>query len=1729
MDIFKLRDTLVRDYRSYIESFLVIRDSRIRERVTQELELGLVCPSPLVQLNPSFEPGATIADLVREGLLHAECERIFRRKADKADPGQPLRLHRHQEEAIRTARTGQNYVLTTGTGSGKSLAYLVPIVDHVLRHGSGRGIQAIVIYPMNALANSQCIELEKFVKYGYAEGQSPVRFARYTGQESEVERDLILGRPPDILLTNYVMLELILTRPFERRLIQAAQGLRFLVLDELHTYRGRQGADVALLVRRVRDRLSADAMQCVGTSATLASEGSLEEQRAQVAEVASRIFGAPVWPEAVIAETLQRVTPERPLDDPEFVAALKSRLSAPLAETDLSFEDLVHDPLAIWVESVLGVERDPATGRLIRCRPRPVGGPDPDSAAMILARQTGEDPDRCAAAIQATLLAGSRCRNPSTGFPVFPFRLHQFVTRGETVHASLEPPSHRHLTMQGQQFVPGTERRHLLLPLCFCRECGQEFYVVERQENETTKKVFYRARDLETPCVDDEVFKPGYLFLPDPPPDDPTDPMPFIPEEWKEWVAGEPRILPGRRKMAPRPVRVTPDGQEHPDGLPAFFLPAPFRSCPRCLVTYDPKMAAASSDLMRVSVVGSGGRSSATTILTLSALRHLREAQDLPREAKKVLSFTDNRQDASLQSGHFNDFVEVALLRAALYKACCEAGPQALSTPSRQNDLTEEVFRALALPRALFAQNPTAGFLVARQTDEAMKDVLAYRLFRDLERGWRVHAPNLEQCGLLVIAYRSLEELCEAEECWKDCHPVLQAASPQTRLRVATVLMDHLRRQLAMDADCLNPEKQRALKRRSREFLVEPWAIDEDEKLVYASVAWPRSQTYPDDSALDVFLSGRCRYAQYLRRPGTFPEASAPLDVEASQTVIRDLLRVLHQAGGLLRQVRDPRGGDGAPGYQVAASAILWRAGDGTLPTPDPLRTHHPSTEGGRTNAFFVDLYRRVALELKGVGAREHTAQVPSALRQEREEEFRKAALPVLFCSPTMELGIDIRELVAVNLRNVPPTPANYAQRSGRAGRAGQPALVVTYCGARSPHDQYFFRRPGRMVGGVVAPPYIDLANEDLVRAHMHAIWLAETEVWLGTSLLDVLDATDPDRLPLQPGVRAAFEDEQVRNRALARARRVLQAMEPDLQDAGWYTPGWVDEVFRQVAERFDRACDRWRDLYRAATQQFRKQNAIIEDLSRSPAEKEEARRLRREAESQIDLLRSSDSPWQADFYPYRYLASEGFLPGYNFPRLPLAAYVPGRRGPETDGYLSRPRFLAISEFGPRATVYHEGSRYVVSRVILDVRDEDGAVTSRAKRCEACGHLHPDSDERCDCGALLPLAYSNLFRLRNVSLRRRDRITSDEEVRQRLGYEIRTAFRFAARGQRPLVRQAEARCDGQTLLRLHYGPGAEVWRINHGWTRRKNRAQLGFLLDVQNGYWARHEDIESEDPGEAPGPRLIRVVPFVQDRKNCLIVEPCFDKDLRVMASLAAALKNAIQIEFQLEEGELASIPLPDEDHRERLLFYEAAEGGAGVLRHLVDDPSALPRVARTALDLCHFDPDTGEDRHRAPRSREDCVAACYDCLLGYQNQMDHFHLDRHAVRDVLLSLARAEVRASPVPVAREAHLRALLDQCQSDLEREFLLFLERHNLALPSEAQVLMPQARSRPDFLYREHRVVVYVDGPPHDFPDRQRRDCEQQRALEDLGYTVVRFGHRDDWEQVVRRHPDVFGGPR
>ena len=269
-----------------------------------------------------------------------------------------------------------------------------------------------------------------------------------------------------------------------------------------------------------------------------------------------------------------------------------------------------------------------------------------------------------------------------------------------------------------------------------------------------------------------------------------------------EEYRGGRRVLASRKKYLPQSVRVDTGGVEAEEGLDCHFVPAPFRFCLHCGVSYGFRQG---EDFPKLTSLASEGRSTATTILSLSAVRGLRSDLDLKEEARKLLSFTDNRQDASLQAGHFNDFVEIGLLRSALYRAVRDIGAEGL----KYDQLPHRVFDALGLPTTEYASDPQVKYHALAETQRALRNVLGYRLYRDLKRGWRITSPNLEQCGLLEIKYLSLEDVCRDEEVWAKGHSALVSASPQTRIKIAKVLLDYMRRELAIKVDYLEPRLSR--------------------------------------------------------------------------------------------------------------------------------------------------------------------------------------------------------------------------------------------------------------------------------------------------------------------------------------------------------------------------------------------------------------------------------------------------------------------------------------------------------------------------------------------------------------------------------------------------------------------------------------------------------------------------------------------------------------------------------------------------------------------------------------------------------------------------------------------------------------------------------------------------------------------------------------------------------
>jgi len=322
---------------------------------------------------------------------------------------------------------------------------------------------------------------------------------------------------------------------------------------------------------------------------------------------------------------------------------------------------------------------------------------------------------------------------------------------------------------------------------------------------------------------------------------------------------------------------------------------------------------------------------------------------------------------------------------------------------------------------------------------------------------------------------------------------------------------------------------------------------------------------------------------------------------------------------------------------------------------------------------------------------------------------------------------------------------------------------------------------------------------------------------------------------------------------------------------------------------------------------------------------------------------------------------------------------------------------------------------------------------------------------------------------------------------------------------------------------MNYGDATDLYRINLGWANQRGNQPPGFNLDLERGYWSRNQADDEDRDDAFTQTRLQRVVPYVKDTKNALVMRFQPPRSGPEMAGLQSALKQAIQIHFQLEPRELSCEPMPSPQDRQEILFYEASEGGAGVLRQIVEDPQVLPLLARLALEICHFDPDTLEDR-----GARICGRACYDCLLDYGNQPDHKDLNRFLIRNLLSELSHSTCRPAGGVGSRAERLAYLRKRCDSELEKRWLDLVDNLMLRPPSDAQYLIESCSTRPDFFYREYNAAIYIDGPPHDEVAKIREDESITQRLMEAGYIVIRFHHKAPWGEILRRHPDIFGTP-
>ena len=1714
MDAFRTHQDVVDNYREYLKSFIKIADGRINNEVEKAFQSDGFIPMPLVQFNPAFERGESLSDLVASNQVHPHLETAIG----------SYKLYRHQIEALKIGLSNQGFVVTSGTGSGKSLTFLATIFNHLFSLGANKkkGVKAILVYPMNALINSQEEEIKKYAENFGA--NFPITYAKYSGQEKQEFRDWVKENEPDIILTNYMMLELIMTRQSEAWLRKSMKSnLLYLAFDEMHTYRGRQGADVSMLIRRIRTHCS-NQIICMGTSATMSSAGTPLQKKESVAQVATTIFGKTYNANQIVQEYLEPCTLGNEVNALELREAFLKGIDS--GANEVAF---VEHPITNWLEMNIALRNN--EGSLERGKPITLK----DITARV-EQATELDAELIMSVLHQTLqwaeTLNERNRLLIPRRSYLPFRFHQFVSQTSTVSVTLESRQRRSITIQAGRYILDEEGEKTLYPVLFSRYSGVDFICVTRDFNR--KLVVPRnpqqlntvnLSDLEDEELIDESFTDGYIVLDEGEDYWKDDFQEYAPLEWFD-KKGE-KLKREYELMLPKPIYFNSKGEfSDKPNLPikGYFIPAKLRFDPTAGVVYQDHKTNESTKLMSL---GHEGRSTATTIMSFAIIDSLAK-QGEKLEDQKLMSFTDNRQDASLQSGHFNDFLATVRLRAGLYKALL-SNTDGLDVHS----IADRVADTLALTDEKYAVQPSQNpkYPDADNT-KAFKLYLLYRIFQDLKRGWRYTLPNLEQTALMNIRYRNIDTLAFDNEEFEHI-PYMALLPGEVRLEILNQVLMYFRSKFAIHHRIINEnrsETEQLLK--NKLHAKKMWSLDEHESMEAPQYLVPSSPGRSKQKGVYFSSIGsQSSLGKYIIRVFNQHGVAAGLSKDEYKTFMLKLcdklteINILHKQEGIL-------GSNGkADGYLLKTDMIIWCPGDRNIVPVDKTVVNSYQDIKLTPNPYFQKLYQ-IDFDLfkKEIISGEHTGQLSSDQRIIREDMFKKGEIASLFCSPTMELGIDVRNLNVVHMRNVPPNPANYAQRSGRAGRSGQTATVFTFCSAYSPHDQNYFKAQDTMVAGNVLPPRIDLKNEEMMAAHFNAYILMEIALAeLNTSVVDVIDIADPANIQLKETIVDTIRHQLSLHGAEwgENFKSVIAAMDADLRKTHWYNDVWIGNKLNTFVDRFRKAFDRWIALFRNANDMLARASAVINNMTfkAQSIQITEAKRQQAVALKQLGLLKNESSRLsdnESEFYIFRYLASEGFLPGYNFTRLPIRTFV-GYRAQNEGEFLSRPRSVALKEFGPHNLLYHNGSKYRVKRMnALDIETQLRTI----KISNATGYAFLDDEAKVanvDPITMTPLAGDGST-YRTIMIEQSEseaspveRISCIEEERTSSGYDIREYFNYP-QGM-DSTKQLMLKYNEADLINFIYGPSTDLIKVN--W-KPSRVLEEGYSIDKSNGNWLFKKDLERPEILE----RRKDVIPFIRETADTIYIQPLSTLKLskQQCVSLSFALKRGIEQHFQIEENEMGVRIMGDDDNLS-ILLYEAAQGSMGILSQLILTPTKLRLVFMDAYRAMHYDVATREQTELG----KTLPKASYSDLLSYSNQRQHDELDRHAIKETLETLMDCDFDVLTAGRTREQQFEYLMNiyDKSSATEKPFIEYLYRHGLALPDVGQKYLKDFYLSADFIYLtgQGSVIVFCDGTAHDKPVQMEKDKRDRALLTAAGIDFIVWHHKTPLEDVIRSRGDIF----
>ena len=1618
-------------------------------------------------------------------------------------PAYPPYVHQNRAYDRLCGTDPVSTLVATGTGSGKTECFLCPILEYCYDHIGEPGIKALIIYPMNSLASDQALRIARLI-HGSDELRGNINVGMFVGgyggskvmtRDSVItDHETILNNPPDILLTNYKMLDYLLVRPEDARLwtgSDTTESLRFIVVDELHTFDGAQGTDLACLIRRLKSRLNIPQgdLCCIGTSATMGGEGT--EQA--LLDYAENIFGETFEKDAIVTEdrlsgheflndaevSLYRIPTEEEAEELSLLAeeedangylecAIRSWFEeedrpkeslTPEGRTELADKLMCHSFFHSMMGVMDGKTRTPSEiqAQLIQVYPEMTG-------------------KHASAIIDSMLALISHARIKDSGGNLRPFlqvqvqiwlrELRRMMAKvdGERSELLLESDLNQNITDQARY-----------LPVVNCRDCGATGWagcvdesgrVTVRDMNTFYNQYFSQDKHVRLlyPRSSAEENKPQI-----------HDPYRYCPD------CQNVQIDQGTGKCTVCGKNTIPVWYFSPEAKRDNYL------CPCC---------GAERSMIFI------GLRSATAISAGVSRVYASQFND----DKKLLAFSDNVQDASHRASFINARTWSSTFRIAIQHFVDDGGEGLPLSQFGQalNDywlsrMGEETYVDTFIP---FNMSDDPAYETLQKTGKFPNEAAANAILKDVKR--RISLETLIEYGRRSHIGRTLERsgasMARVDE--KLIDRIAESVLPRieneagvrnllTKEKLQGFLhlwVTHMRKNGAFAL----PLYRSYVENGGNEQLLSP-----------GNRNMPYNSWMPDSFVAPLFLAGanaeragnfemltqKCWYAEKFLQVIGRTALEVPGYVDAISLVVSEA-----EKAELLIRMEGPKG---APvfGLNPEAFHITSSVGKMRCTKCGQLLSVPKSTE---------DIWRDVACLRKDCGghyepaeeavdvsyriygqgepirihAGEHSSLLQRQDREALEEAFKHGKEAhhawdpnLLSCTPTLEMGIDIGDLSTVVLCQVPPGQAQYIQRVGRAGRKDGNAFTVTIAGTKQ-HDLYFYQEPTEMISGSVEPPAVFLNASAVLERQFMAFCF---DCWVKSGIDDgavpdtikrILSHVDKDVKPVK---EFPFNLLHYMHSNMSRLERRFVGMfgeklEEDTKNSiHSFVIGEGDEnpehrlltPFTEVKKDRDRLQDDIKKLKKA-----------IEDLDALPkdssfeAQKKELYDERNALLSVVDKMNDKNT--------FNFLSDEGVLPNYAFPEagVTLKAVLtrrkrkeemdnPGNVNDKVTYEYSRDAATAISEFAPYNSFYAAGRKLEISRI-----DMKSPEPETWRLCPSCNFAAQDSSLHnvATCPRCGSPEWADTDQ--KVTMIRPRTVYSEmkyEAARSGDESDDRTSKFYTQQLLVDVNEEKDVLCGYRTTTGdLPFGydfvKKATLREINFGESDVMGKAfyvagikqhRKGFTVCHTCGTVQRGKKYASHTPTckaklqglKDPFDNCLYLYREFASEAVRILIPAIKMEDGKKVESFAAAIMLGLKKKFgSVDHLRFTVVDVPDQDSEIRksyMVIYDAIPGGTGYLKQLTADKNAMLdmfQMSLEAMENCTCASDQDKD-------------GCYHCVYAYRQSNRMNQISRRIAVDMLKQILSGRDSLEKIDNIRQISVNTLLD---SLLEAKFLEALDQ-------------------------------------------------------------------------------------